>query len=942
MSGNNFTGRLVPTIGSIQPLQTLDLSGNNFYGPVPDRLGDLYSLVSLNLSNNRFKGGFPTNLRNLQQLKFLDLKSNEFWGDVGSLFSEMRNVEYVDLSGNKFYGELFVDSSNFSTVVNTIKYINLSGNGISGGFGKSVDLFKNLEVLDLGKNKLSGTLPDFSEMGNLKILRVGWNFLYGMVPELLFETGMQLVEIDLSGNGFTGSVHSVNSTTLKVMNISSNSLSGRLPSSIGSCSTIDLSHNHLSGDLSSFENWGNTLEVLDLSSNLLSGNCPNVTTQLTNLVSIQLHNNSITGSLPSALGLSPRLTVVDFSLNKLNGSILPSLFASLTLTHLNLSKNQLGGTIPIHSSHSTESLVLSSYPHLETLDLSENALTGPLPPEISRLQRLKLLDVHTNSLSGELPKEITKLNELEYVDLSDNKFAGMIPDMAQSGLKQFNISKNDLSGTIPRSLIKFPDSSFHPGNNLLIFPGGTPTPSGRNNSVGPDINGATQHKRSKSSIRVAVILVSIGAALLIVFLSIAFYKLRSQEICGNYKFKDRNAKLGRVVPPNMFRSTKDDALQTSMSFSNDHLLTSASRSMSGQKELLTTEIVEYGFADPKDGNLGSAALAGRTSFSDSHLSTSPRLVDPQPVKLDVYSPDRLVGEFFFLDNSLIFTAEELSRAPAEVLGRSSHGTSYKATLDNGHVLTVKWLRVGLVKHKKDFAKEAKRVGTIGHPNIVPWRGYYWGPKEQERLIVSDYIYGESLALYLYESTPRRYSRLSVAQRLKIAIDVARCLHYLHQDRSLPHGDLKPSNILLTGPTLSVHLTDYGLHRLLTPSGISEQCLNLGALGYRAPELAEAAKPLPSYKADVYAFGVILMELLTRRSAGDIISGQSGAVDLTDWVQMCCREGRGNDCFDRDINGLEEASRVMDELLAVSLKCILPVNERPNIKTVVDDLSSITV
>lgn len=199
-----------------------------------------------------------------------------------------------------------------------------------------------------------------------------------------------------------------------------------------------------------------------------------------------------------------------------------------------------------------------------------------------------------------------------------------------------------------------------------------------------------------------------------------------------------------------------------------------------------------------------------------------------------------------------------------------------------------------------------------------------------------------MIIYFAESTPRRYSMLSVRQRLKIAIDVARCLYYLHFERNLPHGNLKPTNILLTGPELTARLMDYGLHRLMTPSGTAEQILNLGALGYRAPELATTNKPLPSFKADVYAFGVILMEMLTRRSAGDIISGQSSAVDLTDWVRMCVTEGRGTDCYDRDIAGLEEAPRVMDELLAVSLKCILPVNERPNIKTVFEDLCSITM
>jgi serine/threonine protein kinase len=112
-----------------------------------------------------------------------------------------------------------------------------------------------------------------------------------------------------------------------------------------------------------------------------------------------------------------------------------------------------------------------------------------------------------------------------------------------------------------------------------------------------------------------------------------------------------------------------------------------------------------------------------------------------------------------MDSTLVFTAEDLSCAPAEVLGRSSHGTTYKAVLQSGHVLTVKWLRVGLVKHKKEFTKEIKRIGTIRHPNIVSWRAFYWGPKEQERLIISDYVNGDSLALYLYGKHLRAYGHL---------------------------------------------------------------------------------------------------------------------------------------------------------------------------------------
>ncbi|KAG0449693.1 hypothetical protein HPP92_027125 [Vanilla planifolia] len=924
LANNFFTGRLVPAIGVMTSLRHLDLSGNQFYGPVPGKITNLWNLVHLNLSWNGLKGGFPSGLQNLQQMKVFDLRSNKLWGEVGDILTELRNVENLDLSGNQFYGGLFMESSNLSSLANTVKYMNLSNNRLSGRFfsNDSMRLFRNVEVLDLGQNQLLGELPSFSSLPNLKFFRAGNNLLSGSIPHDLFGSTMQLMELDLSDNGFTGSVQTVSSSTLRTLNLSSNFLSGQLPYNLGSCTSVDLSKNILTGDLTLIQNWGYTLEVIKLSSNQLSG------------------------PLPTALGRYPKLSIIDLSLNKLTGSVLPSFFTSFTLTNLNLSGNYFNGSIPFQGSHSTESLVLSSYNQLQILDLSNNSFSGTLSSEISSLPRLKMLILSKNSLSGDLPSEIGKLGGLEVLDLSLNHFEGRIPDILKPELRAFNVSYNDLSGEIPRSLLKFPASSFHPGNSLLVLPNLFSMAKNNSDAIG----NISRQSGMKTSARIAFIVGSIGAVMLVFFIFIVFYKVKSQEICVSGiggQLTRRDVKLGIFGHPNRFATSQEDPLPTSTSYSNDHLLTTVSRSVSGQKDI-PTEAVEYAYSDSR-GNimdpLPSHPMRENKSSQGSPLPSPTHMTDSclseQPVMLDVYSPDRLAGQLFFVDNSLQFTAEELSRAPAEVLGRSSHGTSYKATLDNGHILTVKWLRVGLVTHKKDFAKEAKRLGTIRHPNIIPWRCYYWGPREQERLIVSDYIYGDSLALYLYESTPRRYSRLSVGQRLKVAIDIAHCLYHLHNDRGLPHGNLKPTNILLIGADLTAKVTDYGLHRLLTPSGIAEQILNLGALGYRAPELA-TNKTMPTFKADVYSFGVILMELLTRKSAGDIISGQSGAVDLTDWVQMCTREGRGTDCFDRDIAGLEEAPKAMDELLAVSLRCILPVNERPNIQTVFQDLNSITL
>ncbi|KAH9623480.1 hypothetical protein KSS87_012705 [Heliosperma pusillum] len=929
LSGNSFTGRLVPQLGSISSLHYLDLSYNNFIGRVPDRIHDLWNLQYMNLSNNQFSGGYPSGIGNLQQLRVFDLSRNALWGNVGVLFSEMRNVEFVDLSCNNFSGGLPVDVANVSSLGNTVRHLNLSRNLLGGGFlsNDTLALFKSLEVLDVGDNFINGELPSFGGVYNLKVLRLPNNQLFGQIPVELLTNLVPLTELDLSGNGFSGSIQGINSTTLETLELSSNSLTGSFP------------------EFSS----QTALTTLRISNNLLAGNLPSEWTQLS------------------------RLSKVDLSINNFSGPIPQALF-SLKLMELNLSRNHFNGALPFPKSKFSGFLVQTVFAPLEVLDLSDNSLEGGLSKEIDSLGGLKTLNLAKNSLSGQIPDSLVNIKGLESLDLSDNQFEGHLPDKLPSSLKTLNVTYNSLSGDLPENLRRFPRSSFHPGNEKLNIPT-VPGPGSSGSSSSPD---ATHHN-SKANIRVAIILASIGATLMIVFVLIAYYRAQFHTFPGRTNFdggtSERDAKFGIFTRPARFKfHGGSQPPQTSLSFSNDHLLTSTSRTLSGPVENVTVVV------DRAPATVGSNTSSMDPILPDNAIVTSPPAsptssslrffeASERPVTLDVYSPDRFAGELFFLDTSLSFTAEQLSRAPAEVLGRSSHGTLYKATLDGGLMLTVKWLRVGLVKNKKEFSKEAKKIGSMRHSHIVPVRAYYWGPKEQERLILSDFVPGDSLALHLYEpavcddKSAQNYpgwfnsfvnsnvcimlgigdnihSPLSFNHRLQVAVDVARCLVFLH-DKGMPHGDLKPTNILLAGPEFSARVTDFGLHRLMTPAGIAEHILNLGALGYCAPELVNASKPVLTMKADVYALGVILMELLTRRSAGDIISGQSGAVDLTDWVRLCDREGRRMDCVDRDIARGEESSRAMDDMLVISLRCILPVNERPNIRQVFEDLCSIS-
>lgn len=86
------------------------------------------------------------------------------------------------------------------------------------------------------------------------------------------------------------------------------------------------------------------------------------------------------------------------------------------------------------------------------------------------------------------------------------------------------------------------------------------------------------------------------------------------------------------------------------------------------------------------------------------------------------------------------------------------------------------------------------------------------------------------------------------------------------------------------------------------------------------------------------------ELLTGKCAGDVISGDEGGVDLCDWVRLRVAEGRGSDCFDGELGGEiagnPAAGKGMKEMLGIALRCIRPVSERPGIRSVYEDLSSI--
>lgn len=912
LAGNNFSGPIPDWISGLSSIQSLDLSRNSFSGPIPPSLTHLNNLVYLNLSENVFTKKIPSGLQDMVSLEVLDLHGNMFDGEFDAQFLLLTTAIHVDFSGN-----LLVSSSShrekfLAGISDTVKYLNLSRNQLTGSLvtGGVAQMFGSVIVLDLSYNQFSGELPSFNFAYDLQVLKLSNNRFSGFIPnDLLKGDSLVLTELDLSGNNFTGSISMIMSTTLQVLNLSSNVLTGELPLVTGGCTVLDLSKNNFEGNLTKLVKWGN-LEFLDLSQNRLTGSIPEVIAQFLRLNHLNLSHNSLDSAIPKAITLFPRLSVLDLGFNRFNGPF-PNGFISMpTLQELHLQNNQLVGSVDLFSSS------FSNESNIRVLDISNNHFDGDFPDGFGLLTGLQVLDISGNNFSGSLPPSLSGLSDLVSLDISQNHFAGPLLKNLTDDLKSFNASYNDLSGVVPENLRKFPESAFFPGNSNLQFPNPPP---------GPNPSGSSSKKKPiKTIFKVLVIVACVIAVVILILLAVFIHYMRISR---------------RPLPQEV--GTKDARRRQTTAGSGGGMVVSAGDIAASRKgsssEIITPEKIG-----------GGGAAASFSPSKTSGFSYSPDSRDSYTVeslsRLDVRSPDRLAGELYFLDDTVSFSPEELSRAPAEVLGRSSHGTSYRATLDNGLLLTVKWLREGVAKQRKDFAKEAKKFANIRHPNVVGLRGYYWGPTQHEKLILSDYISPGSLASFLYDRPGRKGPPLTWAQRLKIAVDIARGLNYLHFDRAIPHGNLKATNILLDGVDLNARVADYCLHRLMTQAGTIEQILDAGVLGYRAPELAASKRPLPSFKSDIYAFGVILLELLTGKCAGDVVSGEDGGgVDLNDWVRLKVAEGHGPDCFDAVLiteMGTPAADKGMKEVLGIALRCIRPLSERPGIKTVYEDLSSI--
>ncbi|XP_076891222.1 uncharacterized protein LOC143542542 [Bidens hawaiensis] len=817
---------------------------------------------------------------------------------------------------------------------------------------------ETLQLLDLSYNKLTSIAPPLlsSSCGSLKVSNFSNNYITGSLPT--FQTSLE--RLDLSHNSFQGTIPEqyTQLRALTVLDLSYNRLTGPIPDAIGQLSKLQqlvLSANTLSGSIPSGIGQLSGLQQLILSSNNLTGEIPQSLARITTLKRFSANYNGFTGSAP--LGITDYLSNLDLSYNNLNGPLPSDLLSHPNLVTLDLSVNNLEGSIPSNVSKSLVRLRLGNnrltgqipvwsfatdVPSLAYLEVGCNGLTGMIPSELRLCKNLSLLDLSHNKLTGNIPHELGGLNKLQGLQLDHNNLTGEIP--SEFGelriLVKLNMSSNSLSGSIPPSLSnlqkllnldlqannlsgQIPDS-FGDLGSLLELQLGSNQLSGVIRNLPIKLQIALNLSRNNFNGPIPESISRIQ--------SLEILDLSNNQFSGIIpSFLTGMRSLTQILLSNNQLSGSVPQISTNVIFSyegNINLSNTTSNLSPDQKKDNTVSMAIVAASIAAVVALMILIVVAVIVSRKIHRVDDDESQPPPP--LQVIKTQLLTLNVIHRTNIDFDKVMECMGQLSSLVVKTRFSTYYKAVMPSGMTYFVKRVdpsaKIFQLGRHDLLENELETIGRLRNSNV---------------LVPLAYTLTVDSAYLLYEFSEKGTlfdvlqgslgSCLDWTNRYSIALGVANGLAYLH---GLPTGpilllDLSSKAVMLKSLN-EPRIGDIELYKVIDPSKSTGNLSDVaGSVGYVPPEYAYTMRV--TMAGNVYSFGVILLELLTGKTA---ISEGS---ELAKWVSTKSKEKRNIDqILDSTVRWTSPA--VKDQMLAVlkvALACVSDSPEsRPDMRSVI--------
>ncbi|KAF8392772.1 hypothetical protein HHK36_021009 [Tetracentron sinense] len=995
LSFMNLQGTISPHLGNLSFLTLLNLRNNSFHSQIPETLGRLHRLRTINLGYNQLEGIIPSSLAQCRQLQRLMMGHNHLQGNIPKLMGHLLHLQILDISENDLRGNIPSTIFNISTLqvidltdnslsnsipmdmchkLPRLEFLYLGINHFTGQIPTSLCQCKSLREMVLLQNNFTGSIPrDIGCLSKLQYLSLGRNRLIETVPPSLGNLS-RLEHLDFINNYLWGEIPQqlARLSNLRYLRIGFNDLSGEIPQAIFNISSVKVivfQINRLSGHLPELTGLGHpNLQYLHLQGNQLSGKIPESISNASKLIILELSRNFFSGSVPNTLGNLRLLRTLNLGHNQLTNKpdgmelqFLTSLTQCRVLENLVIQNNPLNGMLPGSIGNLSSSLrifnidrsqikgrlptTISNLSNLIILELNANDLTGTIPSTIGSLDRLQGLSLYLNNMHGPIPNELCGSTFLVELLLHENNFSGPIPDCIGNltRLQVINLSSNELT-SLPSSLWSLTDIWYL---NLSInsLRGYLPPEIGNlmvletldlsNNHFSGNITSTLSNLKMLKHLNFSEN--SFEGSVPESFGNLA--SLETMDLSLN--------SLSGMIPKSLEKLMDLKHLNMSFNRLNGEVPNGGpfanftTQSFIGNDELCGTPRLQLPIC-PTDAHPNSRNTKLLLIYILSPIASVLFLVaflslfiKYRVKRRQVTSPVDSVG----MAHKMISYYELLHATnnfnEANLLGVGNFGSVYKGMMYDGMITAVKVFDLQVEGAVKSFDAECQVLRNVRHRNLVKIISSC--SNLDFRALVLQYMPNGSLEKLLYS---HNYF-LDLLQRINIMIDVALALEYLHHDYSEPvvHCDLKPTNVLLDEDMVA-HVGDFGIAKVLAKYKSTTQTSTLGTIGYIAPEYGLEGRV--STKGDIYSYGIMLMEMLTRKKPTDemFVGGSS----LRQWVKSSF-PGLLVEVVDSNLLMREQPTEYLlhclSSIMELALQCSSEfLGERPNMKDVVVRLRKI--